>query len=209
MRKVQLIIKRILDIVLSIVGLICLSPLFLIISILIYFKLGSPIFFIQKRPGKDEEIFNLIKFRTMTDERDENGDLLPDNIRLTKFGKFLRSTSIDELPELINVIKGEMSLVGPRPLLVEYLDRYNEFQARRHEMRPGITGLAQINGRNALTWEEKFKYDIEYIDNYNLLLDFKIIIKTIIQVFKRDGINQKDNVTMTKFKGSENNNSLD
>ncbi|MBF8436532.1 sugar transferase [Halanaerobiaceae bacterium Z-7014] len=209
MRKLQLIIKRILDIVLSVLGLVVLSPLFIIISIMVYFKLGSPVFFVQRRPGKDEKIFDLIKFRTMTDERDDNGELLPDRIRLTKFGKFLRSTSIDELPELINVIKGEMSLIGPRPLLVEYIDRYNEFQARRHEMRPGITGLAQINGRNALTWEEKFEYDIEYIDNYSLLLDFKIIIKTIIQVFKRDGINQKDNVTMTKFKGSENNNSLD
>jgi len=202
--KIQLILKRIIDIVSSIIGLIILSPLFIIISIMVYFKLGSPIFFIQKRPGKDEEIFDLVKFRTMTDERDDNGELLPDKIRLTKFGKFLRSASIDELPELINVIKGEMSLVGPRPLRVKYLSRYNDFQSRRHEMLPGITGLAQVNGRNNLTWEEKFEYDIEYIDNFSLWLDLKILVLTFIKVFKREDINQDDKVPMEKFKGSNN-----
>jgi lipopolysaccharide/colanic/teichoic acid biosynthesis glycosyltransferase len=180
-----------------------ISPIFLLIYIMIYFKLGSPVFFIQKRPGKNEKIFKMIKFRTMLDVKDENGKLLPDKKRLTSFGKFLRSSSLDELPELINVLKGEMSLVGPRPLLVEYLPRYNEHQARRHEMRPGITGLAQVNGRNTISWEDKFDYDVKYIDNFSLLLDLKIIIKTFFKVFKREDINNQDHATMSKFKGDQ------
>ena len=203
MRSIQLILKRIIDIFISLTGLIVLSPIFLLISITIYFKLGSPVFFIQKRPGKNEKIFKMIKFRTMLDAKDKNGNLLPDKKRLTSFGKFLRSSSLDELPELINVLKGEMSLVGPRPLLVEYLPRYNEHQARRHEMRPGITGLAQVNGRNTISWEDKFDYDVKYIDNFSLLLDLKIIIKTFSKVFKREDINNQDHATMSKFKGDQ------
>lgn len=203
MRKLQLIIKRIMDIVLSTIGLIVLSPVFIIVSIMVYIKLGRPIFFIQERPGKDGEIFKMIKFRTMLNTKDEYGNLLPNEKRLTKFGRFLRSTSLDELPELINVLKGDMSLVGPRPLLVEYLPLYNEHQARRHEVRPGITGLAQVNGRNAISWEEKFNYDVWYVDNFSLLLDIQILVKTIIKVFKRENINQSENVTMTKFQGTQ------
>lgn len=202
MRQVQLIIKRILDIILSLLGLIILSPLFLIISIMIYIKLGRPIFFVHERPGKDGKIFRMIKFRTMLDMRDEDGNLLPNEKRHTKFGMMLRSTSLDELPELINVLKGDMSLVGPRPLLVEYLPLYNEEQARRHEVKPGITGLAQVNGRNTISWKEKFKYDVWYVDNFSLILDIKILFKTVIQVLKREGINQSDKVTMEKFKGT-------
>jgi len=204
MKNLQLIFKRLIDIISSIVGFILLSPLFIFISILIYYKLGRPIFFIQKRPGKDEKIFKMIKFRTMTDARDKDGNLLPDVERLTKFGSFLRSTSLDELLELINVLKGEMSLVGPRPLLVEYLSLYNEYQARRHEMRPGITGLAQVNGRNAITWGKKFEYDMQYIDNFSIWLDFKILFKTIIKVFKKEDISHQDHETMSKFKGNDN-----
>lgn len=199
----QLVIKRIMDILLSFLGLILLSPIFLIVSIIVYMKLGRPIFFIQERPGQHGEIFKMIKFRTMLNIKDKYGELLPNEKRLTKFGKFLRSTSLDELPELINVLKGDMSLVGPRPLLVEYLPLYNEYQARRHEMKPGLTGLAQVNGRNSLTWEEKFKYDVWYVDNFSLLLDVQIIIKTIIKVLKRENINQNENVTMTKFQGTQ------
>jgi len=207
MRSIQLILKRIIDIFISLTGLVVLSPIFLLISIMIYFKLGSPVFFIQKRPGKNEKIFKMIKFRTMLDAKDKKGNLLPDKKRLTSFGKFLRSSSLDELPELINVLKGEMSLVGPRPLLVEYLPRYNEHQARRHEMRPGITGLAQVNGRNAISWEDKFDYDVKYIDNFSLLLDLKIIIKTFSKVFKREDISSKNHATMEKFNGTDNSNS--
>ena len=207
MRTIQLILKRIIDIFISVTGLVVLSPIFLLISIMIYFKLGSPVFFIQKRPGKNEKIFKMIKFRTMLDAKDKKGNLLPDKKRLTSFGKFLRSSSLDELPELINVLKGEMSLVGPRPLLVEYLPRYNEHQARRHEMRPGITGLAQVNGRNAISWEDKFDYDVKYIDNFSLLLDLKIIIKTFSKVFKREDISSKNHATMEKFNGTDNSNS--
>jgi len=203
MRSIQLFLKRIIDIFISLTGLIVLSPIFLLISIMIYFKLGSPVFFIQKRPGKNEKIFKMIKFRTMLDAKDKNGNLLPDKKRLTSFGKFLRSSSLDELPELINVLKGEMSLVGPRPLLVEYLPRYNKHQARRHEMRPGITGLAQVNGRNTISWEDKFDYDVKYIDNFSLFLDLKIIIKTFSKVFKREDINKQDHATMSKFKGDQ------
>jgi lipopolysaccharide/colanic/teichoic acid biosynthesis glycosyltransferase len=203
MRSIQLTLKRLLDIFVSLVGLIVLSPVFLLISILVYFKLGSPIFFIQKRPGENENIFQMIKFRTMLDAKDKKGNLLADKKRLTSFGKFLRSASLDELPELINVLKGEMSLVGPRPLLVEYLPLYNDYQARRHEIRPGITGLAQINGRNTISWEDKFEYDVKYIENFSLLLDLKIIFKTFFKVFKREDINNDSQVTMTKFKGNQ------
>ena len=196
-------VKRILDFTLSLLALIVLSPLMLIIYILVRIKLGKPAIFKQKRPGKDEKIFTLYKFRTMTDEKDEKGILLPDEKRLTKFGKFLRSTSLDELPELINIIKGDMAIVGPRPLLVEYLDYYTDEEKHRHDVRPGLTGLAQVSGRNTITWEEKFKQDNKYIKNITLINDIKIIIKTIGKVFKRDGISQEGNATMEKFKGDK------
>lgn len=195
--------KRILDIILSLIGLIVLSPVMLIASILIRINLGSPIVFKQERPGLNEEIFTMYKFRTMLNSRDKNGDLLPNEKRHTKFGKILRSTSIDELPELLNVLKGDMSLIGPRPLLVEYLPRYDKHQKRRHEVRPGITGLAQVNGRNTISWEERFNYDVEYVDNHNLIMDIKILIQTVIKVFKRENVNQSKNVTMTRFMGLE------
>lgn len=184
-------IKRTLDLILSLMALIVLMPLMIIIGILVRINLGSPIIFKQKRPGKDEKIFTLYKFRTMTDEKDEKGKLLPDSQRLTKFGKFLRSTSLDELPELINILKGDMSIVGPRPLLVEYLKLYNEEQKHRHDVRPGLTGLAQISGRNSISWEEKFKDDLEYIKKITFLKDCKIILKTITKVFKREGISRR------------------
>jgi len=192
-------IKRVLDFILSLLALIFLSPLLLIIYILVIIKLGKPAIFKQQRPGKDEKIFTLYKFRTMTDEKDENGNLLPDELRLTKFGKFLRSTSLDELPELINIIKGDMAIVGPRPLLVEYLDYYTEEEKHRHDVRPGLTGQAQVNGRNAITWEEKFKQDIEYVQNVSFMSDFKIVLKTILKVFKREGISQQGEATMERF----------
>lgn len=195
--------KRIVDIILSLLASFFLAPLLLIIGILVYFKLGSPILFTQERPGKDGKIFKLYKFRTMTDETDEEDQLLPDSVRLTKFGKFLRSTSLDELPELWNILIGDMSIVGPRPLLVEYLPLYNEQQKRRHEVRPGLTGYAQVNGRNAISWEEKFNYDVEYIDKMNFILDTKIILKTIKQVLIKDGISSETSVTMEIFKGNE------
>lgn len=182
--------KRILDLILSLMALIILMPLMIIIYILVRIKLGEPAIFRQQRPGKNEKIFTLYKFRTMTEKRDENGTLLPDAERLTKFGKFLRSTSLDELPELVNIIKGDMAIVGPRPLLVEYLPLYNEEQKHRHDVRPGLTGLAQTNGRNSITWEEKFKEDIEYINKITFLSDTKIILKTMIKVFKREGISR-------------------
>lgn len=194
--------KRMIDIILSLLAFIVLFPLLLIIGVLVYFKLGSPILFTQKRPGKDEEIFKLYKFRTMTDGTDEDGKLLPDSVRLTKFGKFLRSTSLDELPELWNILIGDMSIVGPRPLLVEYLPLYNEQQKRRHEVRPGLTGYAQVNGRNAISWEQKFDYDVKYIDNMSLLMDTKIVFQTVKQVLIRDGINANKTVTMEAFKGT-------
>lgn len=196
-------IKRILDLILSLMALIVLMPLMLIIGILVAINLGTPIIFKQKRPGKDEKIFTLYKFRTMTDEKDEKGKLLPDSQRLTKFGKFLRSTSLDELPELINILKGDMSIVGPRPLLVEYLKLYNEEQKHRHDVRPGLTGLAQTSGRNAITWEEKFEKDIEYVHNISFIGDVKIIIKTAIKVFKREGISGTNSDTMQKFEGNK------
>lgn len=196
-------IKRLLDIILSLLAIIILSPMLIILAILVRTKLGSPIIFKQKRPGKDEKIFTLYKFRTMTDEKDEEGILLPDEKRLTKFGKLLRSTSLDELPELFCILIGTMSFVGPRPLLVEYLNLYNEEQKHRQDVRPGLTGLAQVNGRNAISWEDKFKYDIEYVNKVNLGLDIKIILMTVGKVFKKDGINQEGNATMEKYKGEK------
>lgn len=194
-------IKRLLDIVVSLCGIIVLSPVYLILGILVRVKLGTPVIFKQDRPGKDEKIFRLYKFRSMTDEKDENGNLLPDEVRLTPFGKKLRSTSLDELPELFNILKGEMSLIGPRPLLVRYLPRYNEFQRHRHDVRPGLTGLAQINGRNAITWEKKFEYDVEYVNKLSFALDARIFIGTVWAVLKREGISGENNATMEEFMG--------
>jgi undecaprenyl phosphate N,N'-diacetylbacillosamine 1-phosphate transferase len=179
-------IKRFLDLILSLMALILLMPLMLIIYILVRVKLGKPAIFKQERPGKDEKIFTLYKFRTMTDEKDENGNLLPDEQRLTKFGKMLRSTSLDELPELVNIIKGDMSIVGPRPLLVRDMVFMTEIQRKRHSVRQGLTGLAQVNGRNNITWEEKIKYDLNYVENISFINDVKIILKTVIKVFKRE-----------------------
>lgn len=199
--KFQHVVKRFIDIVCSGLGLIVLSPILLITAIFIRTKLGSPIFFTQDRVGKDGKIFKMIKFRTMLDATDKWGEPLPDEERLTHFGKSLRSTSIDELPELINVFKGDMSLVGPRPLLVEYIELYSKEQWRRHEVRPGITGWAQVNGRNTLDWKSRFKLDVEYVDTFNLLLDIKILFMTIGKVLKRDGISQEGHATMKKFNG--------
>lgn len=194
--------KRILDIISSLLAIIILSPLLAVTAVLVKTKLGSPVLFKQERPGKDEKIFTLMKFRTMTDERDENGELLPDEVRLTKFGKFLRSTSIDELPELFNILKGDMSVIGPRPLLVQYLPRYNKHQHRRHEVKPGLSGWAQVNGRNAISWEEKFDFDVEYVDNCSLLMDIKILFMTVANVLKRDGISSETSATMEEFTGT-------
>ena len=196
------IIKRIFDFILALFALIILGPIILIVWCFVKVKLGSPAIFIQERPGKDGKVFKLYKFRTMTDERNENGELLPDEVRLTKFGKALRSTSLDELPELWNIVKGDMSIVGPRPLLVRYLPLYNERQARRHEVRPGFTGLAQVNGRNSISWEEKFEWDVQYVDNITFWGDVKIIFNTVKVVFKRDGISSETAVTMEEFRGS-------
>ncbi|MDM8147809.1 sugar transferase [Priestia megaterium] len=196
-------IKRPLDFVLSLAAIIALCWLFLIVAILIKTKLGSPVLFKQKRPGMNEKVFMMYKFRTMTDKRGEDGELLPDDIRLTKFGKFLRSTSLDELPELFNILKGDMSLVGPRPLLVQYLPLYNQHQKRRHEVRPGLSGLAQISGRNAISWESKFNLDVEYVDSVSLVKDIKIIFLTIKKVFIREGINSETAATMEFFEGSK------
>lgn len=196
-------IKRIIDIILSGCALVVLSPVLLLVALLVRTKLGSPVLFKQKRPGLNEEIFEMYKFRTMTDEKDENGNLLPDEVRLTPFGKKLRSTSLDELPELINIFKGDMSIVGPRPLLVSYLERYNDEQKKRHLVRPGITGLAQVEGRNALSWKEKFSYDIEYINDISCINDIKIVFKTVGVVFKREGISSETSATMEEFMGDE------
>ena len=195
----KLFFKRIIDISLSVIFILLFWWLYIIIVILVRGKLGSPVIFRQKRPGLNEEIFTMYKFRTMTDEKDKEGNLLSDKDRLTKFGKFLRSTSLDEIPELWNVIKGEMSLVGPRPLLVSYLAKYNEYEKRRHEVRPGITGFAQVNGRNNTTWEERFKNDIYYVENISFLLDIKIIIKTFLKVIKKSDINQNEDIPMKNF----------
>lgn len=196
-------VKRPQDFLCALAAAIVLSPVILITAVLIRIKLGAPVIFTQERPGKDGKIFKLYKFRTMTNAKDENGELLSDEVRLTKFGKILRSTSLDELPELFNMLKGDMSVVGPRPLLVKYLPLYNENQARRHEVRPGFTGLAQVNGRNAITWEEKFDWDIKYVDNITFLGDWKIIFKTVITVLKRDGISSETSATMEEFRGTK------
>lgn len=195
-------IKRPQDLFLSISALIVLSPILLIVAILVRTKLGSPIIFTQDRPGKNEKIFKMYKFRTMTDERDENGDLLPDSVRLTKFGKILRVTSLDELPELWNIVRGDMSVIGPRPLLVSYLDLYNGHQKRRHDVRPGLSGHAQVNGRNAISWEDKFNLDVEYVDDVSFIGDWKIIFLTIKKVFVKEGISSDTSVTMESFRGS-------
>jgi len=194
--------KRIFDFVISLFALFFLVPFFLILVLLVRAKLGSPILFRQTRPGMEGKAFQMVKFRTMTNECDASGELLPDGDRLTRFGQFLRSSSLDELPELWNVLKGDMSLVGPRPLLMEYLPLYSERQALRHEVRPGITGWAQVNGRNALSWEEKFELDVWYVENLTLWLDIKILFLTVWQVVKRDGISQDGEATMSKFTGS-------
>jgi len=194
--------KRVLDLTLTIPALILLAPLMLIIALVVRVALGAPVLFRQVRPGLHGKPFTLYKFRTMTDARDAQGNLLPDSARLTPFGRFLRSTSLDELPELWNVIKGDMSLVGPRPLLMKYLDRYTPEQARRHEVKPGLTGWAQINGRNALTWEDKFKLDIWYVDHLSLALDLKILVLTLVKVLKREGISAIDHDTMPEFTGT-------
>lgn len=197
--------KRLLDFLISFIMIICLCWLFVIVGMLIKLKLGSPIVFTQPRPGKNGKVFNVYKFRSMTDERDENGELLPDEIRLTKFGQLLRKLSLDELPQLFNVLKGDMSFVGPRPLLVEYLPLYNARQARRHEVRPGITGWAQVNGRNAISWEQKFEYDVWYVENRSLLLDIKILFLTVKKVFISEGISADGQATMSKFTGTKEN----
>lgn len=196
-------IKRPLDAFLATGALIVFSPILITTAVFVRIKLGKPVLFTQERPGKNEKIFKLYKFRTMTDERDKNGDLLPDDVRLKDFGKKLRSTSLDEMPELINIIKGDMAVVGPRPLLVRYLERYNEHQKRRHEVRPGFTGLAQVNGRNSISWEEKFYWDVYYVDQISLLSDLSIIFQTLLSVIKREGINSNNSVTMQEFMGSE------
>ncbi|MEA5092068.1 Undecaprenyl phosphate N,N'-diacetylbacillosamine 1-phosphate transferase [bioreactor metagenome] len=195
-------LKRIMDFLLSLIALVILLPGLLIFSILIYIKLGSPVFFKQQRPGKNGEIFEILKFRTMTSEKDKDGNLLSDEIRLTKFGKFLRSTSIDELPELINILNGDMSIVGPRPLLVQYLPLYTAEQQHRHDVRPGLTGLAQVNGRNAITWEQKFTYDVIYVNSITFLGDCKIIWQTVMKVIQRKDISSQTVVTMEEFKGN-------
>lgn len=197
-------IKRPMDFTLALFAIIFLSCLMGITALLVRIKLGKPVLFRQPRPGKDEKIFNMYKFRTMTDERDEEGNLLPDEIRLTAFGKMLRKTSLDELPELFNILKGDMSVIGPRPLLVKYLPRYNAHQRRRHEVRPGLSGLAQVNGRNAITWEEKFDWDITYVDNITFIGDIKIILLSLWKAFvKTENINADGQATMQEFMGSE------
>lgn len=196
-------IKRFFDFLIALTALVILSPVILITAILIHFKLGSPILFTQDRPGLNGNVFKMMKFRSMLDAQDANGNPLPDEQRMTTFGALLRSTSLDELPGLINVLKGDMSLVGPRPLLVEYLPLYNQEQAKRHNVRPGITGWAQVNGRNAISWEDKFKLDVWYVENQSLLLDLKILLLTVKKVFVREGIASDGHVTIEKFKGSE------
>lgn len=195
-------IKRMLDFCLSLCALLVLSPVLLVLTVVGAWKMKGNPFFTQLRPGKDERIFRLIKFRTMTCEKDGNGQLLPDEKRLTRYGKLLRSTSLDELPELINILKGDMSIVGPRPLLVKYLPLYNEEQRHRHDVRPGLTGWAQVNGRNAISWEEKFRLDVEYVDNISFAMDVKIILQTVGKIFKREGISAENSATMEDFTGT-------
>lgn len=199
----RLYFKRPMDFILSLLAIIVLSPLFIVTGILVRTKLGSPILFKQNRPGLDEKIFTMYKFRTMTDQKDEEGELLPDHIRLTKFGKMLRATSLDELPELFNILKGDMSIIGPRPLLVQYLPLYNDHQQRRHEVRPGLSGYAQVNGRNSISWEDKFDLDVQYVDNVTFIYDVKIIMLTLKKVFFKDGISSGSSVTMEVFTGNE------
>lgn len=196
-------IKRPQDFCCALAAIIVLSPIMAVTALLVRVKLGSPVIFKQERPGLHGKIFTLYKFRTMTDAKDKNGKLLPDEVRLTKFGKMLRSTSLDELPELINMLKGDMAVVGPRPLLVKYLPLYNEHQARRHEVRPGFTGYAQVNGRNAITWDDKFEKDVFYVDHITFLGDWKIIFQTLKTVIRREGISSGSSVTMEEFKGSK------
>lgn len=195
--------KRLFDVGVAAIGLLVLWPLILVLYCIIALKMGRPVFFKQARPGLNGQAFNMIKFRSMTDARDDSGELLPDEQRLPAFGKMLRSTSLDELPELWNVLKGDMSLVGPRPLLMEYLHKYSPEQARRHEVRPGVTGWAQVNGRNAISWEQKFEYDVWYVDNQSLWLDIKILFMTVARVIRRSDISEADGATMTKFTGSD------
>lgn len=197
------LIKRPMDFILSLLAIIVLSPILLIVAILVRTKLGSPVLFKQQRPGLNEEVFKMYKFRTMTDEEDENGELLPDSVRLTKFGRLLRSTSLDELPGLFNILKGDMSIIGPRPLLFQYLPLYNDFQKRRHDVRPGLSGLAQISGRNAISWEDKFNKDVEYVESVSFIGDWKIIFLTLKKVFVREGISSETAATMEAFKGTK------
>lgn len=194
--------KRVFDLIVSLLALIILLPIILVVALLIKFKLGSPVLFRQTRPGLRGKPFNMLKFRSMLDSTDKNGNTLPDEQRLTRFGMLLRSSSLDELPGLFNVFKGDMSLVGPRPLLMQYLPLYNSEQARRHEVKPGLTGWAQVNGRNSISWEEKFELDVWYVDNQNFFLDIKILALTVIKVLRRDGISSATSVTMDGFKGS-------
>ena len=195
-------IKPAIDFVLALVGFLFLSPVFVLVTIGLFFANDGKPFFFQLRPGKNGKIFKIIKFKTMTDKKDENGNLLPDADRLTKIGSFVRKTSLDEIPQLLNVIKGDMSLVGPRPLLPKYLELYNDFQRRRNEVKPGITGWAQVNGRNSISWEKKFEYDVWYIDNVSFLLDIKILIMTVLKVVKSEGINEQGQATSNEFKGN-------
>ena len=199
-------VKRPQDFLCALLATLVLSPLMLVTAVLVSIKLGRPVLFKQKRPGKDAKLFTIYKFRTMTDARDNNGNLLPDDVRLTSFGKKLRASSLDELPELFNILKGDMSIVGPRPLMPKYLSRYNEHQARRHEVRPGFTGLAQVHGRNSISWEEKFDWDIKYVDHITFLNDWKIIFETVRTVLKREGITSGTSVTMEEFMGTKSKN---
>lgn len=196
--------KRLFDFIVTFCALITLLPVIIVVAVLIRFKLGSPILFTQERPGLNSRVFKMMKFRSMLDGKDKHGNLLPDNERMTQFGAFLRSTSLDELPGLFNVLKGDMSLVGPRPLLVQYLPLYNTEQVRRHDVRPGITGWAQVNGRNAISWDQKFELDVWYVDNQSFLLDLKILLLTVKKVFVREGISADGHVTIETFKGSNN-----
>jgi len=201
-------LKRFFDFFISLLVILALSPIILIVAVLIKIKLGSPIIFKQERPGIHAKPFYVYKFRSMTDKRDNRGILLPDHLRITQFGNLLRKLSLDELPQLFNVLKGDISLVGPRPLLMEYIELYTVYQARRHEVKPGITGWAQVNGRNSISWEEKFELDVWYVDNHSFWLDIKILILTVVKVFKREGINQTNRVTIDKFTGTKQNNTF-
>lgn len=196
-------LKRPMDFILSLIALVVLSPILLILVVFVRTKLGSPVIFKQQRPGLNDKIFTMYKFRTMTDEKDEDGELLPDSVRLTRFGRMLRASSLDELPELINILKGDMSIVGPRPLLVRYLPLYNEDQKKRHNVRPGLSGLAQISGRNAISWEDKFDLDVQYVDNISFIGDLRIIFLTVKKVFVREGISSDTAVTMEPFTGTK------